>query len=116
MTEDARMGSTSRQDFEKEVIRRAATDADFRHRLLADPRATLEATYAMELPHGIELQVLEETPSKFYLVLPVVANELTDEQLAGVAGGTGMPALQDRALFDKLDILSASAVQFNKKF
>jgi len=82
--------SVSRQTFEKDVVFRACADPAFRHQLLADPRAAIQAAYGLELPPDIEIHVLEETPSRFYLVLPAVSEELTDEQLAGVAGGTGM--------------------------
>jgi len=81
--------SLSRADFEREVILRAAADQAFRQQLVADPRAAIQAAYGVEIPPDVEIQVLEETPSKFYLVLPVPGDELTDEQLAGVAGGVG---------------------------
>lgn len=82
--------SLSRQDFEKDVIRRAQADSAFKAQLLADPKAAIKAAYGMDLPPGVELQVFQETPSRFYLILPVEAEELTDEQLAAVAGGVGV--------------------------
>jgi len=82
--------SSSRQEFERDIIARARGDAAFRAELLADPRAAIKKTYGVELPPSIELRVVEETPSVFYLVLPLQGEELTDEQLAAVAGGTGL--------------------------
>ena len=80
----------SRQDFEREVITRSGADPAFRAELLADPRAAIKKAYGVDLPPSIELRVVEETPSVFYLVLPLQGEELTDEQLAAVAGGTGL--------------------------
>jgi hypothetical protein len=97
--------SLSRQDFEKDVILRAAAEPAFRQKLLADPKAALQATYGVELPPDLEISVLEETPSKFYLVLPAQTRGLTDEELAAVAGGTTMPLGMK---MDVLNIFSAS--------
>jgi hypothetical protein len=85
--------SSSRQEFERDVLARAAADPAFRAELLADPRATIRKVYGVELPPSIELNVLEETPTTFYLVLPVRADQLTDEQLAAVAGGAAVAGL-----------------------
>ena len=84
---DAR--SLSRQDFEKDVVLRARANPEFRQQLLADPKAAIHAAYGMEIPPDVEIRVRQETPSLFYLVLPVESDELTDEQLAAVAGGVG---------------------------
>jgi hypothetical protein len=79
----------SREEFEQEVLQRARRDRGFRDQLLASPTDALKATFGLELPPGVEIQVLQETISRFYLVLPVNVEELTDEQLAAVAGGGG---------------------------
>lgn len=84
--------SLSRQEFEKDVILRARADPAFKQQLLVDPKAAIRATYGVDMPKEVELQVLQETPSNFYLVLPFEPEELTDEQLAAVAGGVGAPA------------------------
>ena len=84
--------SLSRQEFEKEVLSRAQGDAAFRQQLLADPRAALKAAFGVELPPDVGVQVLEETPTRFYIVLPVQTSELSDEQLAQVSGGVGSAA------------------------
>ena len=89
----------SRQDFEREVIARAGADPAFRAELLADPRAAVKKAYGVDLPPSIELRVVEETPSVFYLVLPLQSAELTDEQLAAVAGGSGLASI-----FPKVDV------------
>jgi len=97
LTQDA--GASSRQDFERDVVLRARTDPEFKKALLADARTALQSTYGMEIPPDLEIQVLEETPSRFYLVLPAALDELTDEQLAAVAGGVGSPTIAAADLF-----------------
>lgn len=91
-------GPLARPEFERDVILRAQADADFRKALLADPRTTLCQAYGIEIPPSVELQVLEETPDRLYLVLPAARGpeELSDDDLAQVAGGAGhpQPALQ----------------------
>lgn len=81
--------AVSRQDFEREIILRAREDPDFKAALLADPRAAILDAYGVEVPADVNLQVVQETLSTLYLVLPLQTDELTDEELAAVAGGAG---------------------------
>jgi len=84
-------GPVSRQDFERDIVLRARTDPDFRAALVADPRTALLEVYGVEILPDVDLQVLQETPSQLYMVLPLQTDELTDEELAAVAGGAGSP-------------------------
>ena len=81
----------ARKRTEAQVIDRAMKDAAFRAELLADPKAVFRRELGMEVPDRITVEVLEETPSTVYLVLPqavtVVNAELTDAELDSVAGG-----------------------------
>ncbi|MFG1188448.1 NHLP leader peptide family RiPP precursor [Xanthobacter flavus] len=71
-----------------DVIVRAASDPDFRARLLQDATATL-AELGIVLPPEVTVKVVENTPSVVHLVLPALATEeLTEGQLDQVAGGT----------------------------
>lgn len=79
----------SRQDFEREIILRAREDPDFKQALLADARSAILNAYGVEIPPDVNLQVVQESLSTLYLVLPLQTDELTDEELAAVAGGTG---------------------------
>jgi hypothetical protein len=94
MSEDSSQNtrSLSRQEFEKDVILRTRADPAFKQQLLTDPKAAIRAAYGVDVPQEVELQVLEETPSRVYMVLPVESEELTDDELAAVAGGVGAPA------------------------
>src|SRR5438093_500681 len=81
----------TRRDLEVQLIERAWRDPSFRRELLADARAVIERELQTHLPDRIEIRVVEETPERLYLVLPVrpEAGEgvLADEELEDLAGG-----------------------------
>lgn len=85
----------ARKDKEAEIVAKALKDATFKQELLSNSKATIEREVGQTLPPGLEIQVVEETPTTLYLVLPstsTVPRELSDQQLESVAGGkdTGM--------------------------
>ena len=63
-----------RQAAEAHVIERSWTDQGFRERLLRDPKAALAQELGIEFPPGAEIEVLAETSTKKYLVLPEPAD------------------------------------------
>jgi hypothetical protein len=70
------------------VMAQAASDPVFRMRLMADPVATMKAA-GMAIPDGVMVKVVENTDTLVHLVLPSVGtNELTDQELDAVAGGS----------------------------
>jgi hypothetical protein len=71
------------------VIERAQRDESFRQQLLDDPRAAISEELGVDIPDSLEIRVIEEQPQEVVLVLPATASarEVTDEQLAGAAGG-----------------------------
>lgn len=82
--------SSDRKDKEAEIIAKALKDSAFKQELLSNPKAAIEREVGQTLPPNIEIQVVEETPTKLYLVLPStssVPRELSDQQLESVAGG-----------------------------
>jgi hypothetical protein len=74
----------------KEAVRKSCLDQDFRKRLVGQPTAILR-TEGVDLPPGIEVEVLEDTDEILHLVLPfntmVSKAELSDAELASVVGG-----------------------------
>ena len=79
----------NRKESEQRIVSKALENAEFRKQLLANPKAVLSQELGGTIPDNIEVEVLEETDSKVYLVLPpvVVDEELSEEQLETVAGG-----------------------------
>lgn len=71
-----------------QIVAKCWADSDFKARLLADPNAALAAE-GIAVPEGMELRIVENTPSLTYIVLPEIPqeSELTDEALGGVVGG-----------------------------
>lgn len=90
--------SKTRAEFEKDVVLKAWRDSAFKEELLKDPKGTLERQLQelhaeAKLPEDLEVEVLEESTKKIYLVVPQHPEELTDrdisdEELEAVAGGT----------------------------
>jgi Nitrile hydratase, alpha chain len=79
----------TRRDLESKVVARAWADESFRERLKADPRAAVAEETGITVPESINVEVLEETPEKAYLVIPANRVAVADEQLDAAGGGYG---------------------------
>jgi hypothetical protein len=81
----------SRRKIEAWLIDKSSKDQAFRQALLADPKGTLGREWGIDLPAGITVTVVEETPGSYHLVLPAApaspSQELSDQELESVAGG-----------------------------
>lgn len=74
----------------QQLLARCRNDPAFQAQLLAQPRDTLAAA-GIALPENVEVRVLQSTPDKLYLpVPPRPADTLSDDELAGVAGGASV--------------------------
>jgi hypothetical protein len=76
----------TRRELEAQVVARAWADEGFRERLRADPRRAVAEVTGVAVPESVEIEVLEETPEKGYLVIPVNRVAISDEQLDVAAG------------------------------
>ena len=82
-----------RHEFESELIARAWKDESFKQELINNPKAVFVRELQQQLPGGLEIRVLEETPSTLYLVIPrnpmstQATEDLSEEALETVAGG-----------------------------
>lgn len=82
----------SEKEFQKtlgQITAKAWGDPAFKKRLMADPAAVAKE-FGMPLPPGVQIKVIEDSPTVRHFVLPPrpPAAELSDEQLDQVAGGT----------------------------
>jgi hypothetical protein len=84
----------TRFELEQKLIERAWEDEKFKQELLSNPKAVFEKESGQELPKDIEIEVIQETDNKAYLVLPInpvpaakTEEEISEEALEAVAGG-----------------------------
>jgi hypothetical protein len=63
--------STGRIAIERRLVGRAMVDAEFRERLVADPRSAVEEELGIDLPDGMQVEVVEEDPRRLCVVLPM---------------------------------------------
>ena len=71
-----------RRVLEKEIVERAIKDKDFRAKLLANPKAALEAQWGVTLPAGLTIDVHPETRNHLHLVLPATGGPESGAQTA----------------------------------
>ena len=74
------------QEMEKTVIGKANEDADFRARLLSNPKDAIQQAVGVTVPEGFTIKVHEEDSMTAHLVLPPT-NKLSSAELSAVAGG-----------------------------
>ncbi len=60
----------SQQELQTQIIEKAWADEDFKKKLIANPIAALKEVFGLDIPSNINVEVLEETADKYYLVLP----------------------------------------------
>jgi hypothetical protein len=81
------------EKFKADIARRAVQDPAFRAALLADPKGTVERELGQPLPDSLAIEVVQESPGKMYLVLPLAVavaesgSQLDDSVLEQVSGG-----------------------------
>ena len=94
------------EELKKRIIDKAQADANYKQRLLSNAKAVFEEEIGEKLPADLEIQALQQSMKKIYLVLPLELDELvrsqllSEEQLEAVAGG-GITSLLKNSDFQK---------------
>jgi hypothetical protein len=60
----------SLESLKVQIIKKAWEDSTFKKSLTADPKKTIMEAFGVEIPGEIEVKVVEETPSLYYLTIP----------------------------------------------
>ena len=68
------------------LVDRASEDADFRARLLSDPKGAVEEELGVSIPTSLSVAVHEDSGTAAHLVLPPTSR-LSEEDLQMVSGG-----------------------------
>ena len=76
-------------EMRKKVVGKAVTDADFRSRLLSDPKGAIGQELGVTIPESMSIEVHEESETTAHLILPP-ESKLSEEELKAVAGGTSL--------------------------
>ena len=72
---------------EQEFSQRFLSDESFRQEFKNDPVAVMRA-HGVDVPDGVEIEVVESTPHKHYVVMPPLqSDELSEGDLDAVQGG-----------------------------
>jgi len=53
-----------------QIIQKAWEDAEFKKQLIANPKEAVKEAFGIEVPDTIEVEVVEESADKHYLVIP----------------------------------------------
>lgn len=74
---------------QREVARRATTDAEFRAKFLADPAKAIEEVAGIPVPKEYRIRVIEADPAyeATFFLPPMQSTAVDDESLDAVAGG-----------------------------
>jgi hypothetical protein len=83
------------EELQARIIVRAWEDEAFKDHLLSDPKSAIGEELGVQLPDELEITVVEETEQAVCLVIPrrpddSAGDELEDDDLDAVAGGTGV--------------------------
>ncbi len=73
-------------DLRDRIVRRAASDPEFRARLFASPREALADELGAELPERLEVVVVEEGPDRIAIVLPFDLSGLGPDAVWAMTG------------------------------
>lgn len=82
-----------RRDLETALVEKCWKDPEFKKAVVSDPKGMLERHTGQKLPPQVKIIIHEEDANTLHLSIPPAPSnvtELSDEQLAQVAGGTDL--------------------------
>jgi len=89
LQQNSKLALKTRKDLEIHLITRALKNEGFKQELLAHPKAVVEQELRTKLPEELEINVLEETETTLYMVLPCNPYEgMSEEELKASLGMT----------------------------
>lgn len=85
------MSITQQETIETKIINRAKEDPEFKQQLLTNAKVVFEQELGQKLPEKFEIQALQQSTQKLYILLPMsrdeVPPELSEAELEAVSGG-----------------------------
>ena len=80
------------QEMQQRIVGKAAANADFRARLLSDPKGAIEQELRITIPASLSIEVHEQSATTAHLTLPP-DSRLSEDDLKAVVGGDwqGLP-------------------------
>jgi hypothetical protein len=81
----------TKRDLETRLIEKAWKDQEFRRNVVTDPKGVLEKQLGRPLPPNLKIFIHEEDANTLHFSIPATPgtmDELSDEELERVAGGT----------------------------
>ena len=81
----------SRNEIESHLVAKTWKDDSFKQQLLANPKATIEQEFGVQLPEALNIRIMQENAETLYITLPtrpsVNEDKLSEKELETVAGG-----------------------------
>jgi hypothetical protein len=72
----------SLESLKVQIIKKAWAEPAFKKSLLSEPKKAIKEAFGVEIPANIELKVVEESPSLYYLTLPPNPGDVAISELS----------------------------------
>lgn len=69
------------QSLKEQIIQKAWEDAEFKKQLIANPKDAIKEAFGIDVPDTIDVEVVEESANKYYLVIPENPTTIKEEAI-----------------------------------